>query len=103
MTVPIPKQVSNANVVAYTVIDERHRHTGNCEQIVAGVLMGAALGLAICQYDGETSFYLFGCDENWDVLTDTWHETLADAKEQAEFEYDGISATWNSFDEILEY
>ena len=90
----IPKEVGGASVVLYTPIDERHRHTGNCEQIVAGELMGAAAGLAICQYEGEDSFYLFGCDENWETVTDTWHQTLQEAKEQAEFEYEGVSATW---------
>jgi hypothetical protein len=85
-----------AIVICYTPIDDRHRHTGNCHQIVAGVLQGAVAGLAICQYEGEDSFYLFGCDEKWQSVTDTWHETLEDAKRQAEFEYEGVSATWVS-------
>lgn len=78
----------------YTPIDQRHRHTGNCRQIVAGVLMGAAAGLAICKYEGEDAYYLFGCDEIWETLTDTWHQSIDDAKKQAEFEYAGVSATW---------
>lgn len=80
-----PDEIGGARVVLFTPIDERHRHTGNCRQVVAGELMGPAGGLAICQYEGETSYYLFGCDEGWDTLTDTWHETLEDAKAQAEF------------------
>lgn len=90
----IPKDIGGASVILYTPVDDRHRHTGNCKQIVAGVLMSAAAGLAICRYEGEKSFYLFGCDENWETITDTWHETLEDAKAQAEFEYEGVSATW---------
>jgi hypothetical protein len=50
--------------------------------------------LAICQYAGESSFYLFYCDEDWTVCTDTFHMTLEDAKHQAEYEYDGISRYW---------
>jgi len=38
---------------------------------------------------------LFGCDAEWNSLCDTWHETLEDAKEQAEFEYEGTSNTWS--------
>src|SRR3712207_8289515 len=68
-----PKEIGGARVVLYTPVDERHKHTGNCLQIVAGELMGAAAGLAICQYEGESSFYLFGCDEEWNSVTDTWH------------------------------
>src|SRR5919205_2967015 len=83
----IPKEVGGARVVLYTPIDKRHRHTGNCRQIEAGVLLGAAAGLAICQYAGESHYYLLGCDEDWNTRTDTWHETIEDAKAQAEFEY----------------
>ena len=90
----VPNEIDRARVVLYTPIDERHKHTGNCQQIVAGELMGPAAGLAICQYEGEDSYYLFGCDENWDTVTDTWHETLEEAKAQAEFEYEGVTATW---------
>lgn len=93
-----PEQVGGAKVVLYTKIDERHDHTGNCKQIVAGVLMRAAFGLAICQYEGEENYYLFGCDENWNTLTDTWHETLEEAKEQAEFEYEGTHQTWQNYE-----
>jgi len=50
--------------------------------------------LAICQYEGETAYYLFGCDADWNTVTDTWHETLEGALQQAEFEYEGISRTW---------
>jgi hypothetical protein len=95
----IPTKVGGARVVLYTPIDERHRHTGNCKQIVAGTLMGAAAGLAICRYEGEDCYYLFGCDEDWNTQTDTWHETLGDAKAQAEFEYEGVSATWQKPEE----
>ena len=89
-----PKEIDKARVVLYTFIDERHKHTGNCKQIVAGVLVVAASGLAICQYESDDGFYLFGCDENWNTLMDTWHETLKDAKAQAEFEYEGVNVTW---------
>jgi hypothetical protein len=87
---PSPRE----RVVCYTLIDERHRHTGNTKQIVAGVLLGPAYGLAICQYDGEDCFYLLSCDEHWNSLSDTWHQKLEDAKAQAEFEYEGTMSTW---------
>jgi hypothetical protein len=80
--------------VCYTPIDGSPVPTGNTKQIVGGKLLGPARGLAICQYNGEESFYLFGCDENWVSLSETWHESLEDAKRQAEFEYVGTSSTW---------
>lgn len=55
---------------------------------------GPATGLAICQYDGADAYYLFGCDERWEVVTDTYHLSVEEAKIQAEFEYLGVSETW---------
>ena len=93
---PTPNRINGASVICYSLIDERHRHTGNCRQIVNGVLEGPAAGLAICQFDGDDAFYLFACDADWNSVTDTWHQSLDDAKAQAEFEYEGISRTWQS-------
>jgi len=89
-----PRTIGGAKVIAYTYIDGRHRHTGKTKQIVDGVLLSPESALVICQYEGETSFYLFGCDAQWNSLSDTWHETLEAAKAQAEFEYEGVATTW---------
>ena len=89
-----PKQLGGARLVRWSPIDNRHRPTGNCRHIVLGVLEGVAGGVAIGQYAGETAYYLFGCDAEWNTLTDTWHETLEDALRQAESEYEGVSQTW---------
>ena len=91
---PCPSHIGGAKVICYTPIDERHHPTGNTKQIVNGVVLGPAAGIAICQYEGEEYFYLFGCDEQWNCRSDTWHEELEDAKAQAEFEYQGTSGTW---------
>ena len=91
---PAPAKIGGATVIYYTPIDGRHRHTGACRQVVAGVLQGGAAGLAICRYEGDDCYYLFGCDEKWESVTDTWHETLDDAKREAEFEYEGVTSTW---------
>ena len=80
----------------FTTIDHRHQFTGNCKQIVAGKQMGPMAGLAICQYEGESEFYLFGCDANWKSITDTWHQTIDKAIQQAEFEYQGTKLTWEN-------
>jgi hypothetical protein len=90
----IPSTIGKLRVVCYTPLDSRHRHTGNTTQIVGGVVLGAAAGLAICIDEKSECFFLFGCDEQWTCLSDTWHETLEEAKEQAEFEYEGVSGTW---------
>jgi hypothetical protein len=91
---PVPNEISNATVIHYTILDTRHIPTGKCAHIVTGELINSVAGLAICQYTGEDSYYLFYCDQNWHTLTDTWHATLQDALNQAEFEYEGTKSTW---------
>jgi len=69
----VPKEISGARVILFA--PERN--------------------LAICQYEGDDGFYLFGCDENWNSESDTWHSSLDDAKKQAAFEYEGIEPVWH--------
>ena len=95
---PPPNPLNGALVICYTPLDQRHRQTGSCSQIRNGAVAGPASGLAICQYPDESGYFLFGCDADWDVLSDTWHQTLEDAKHQAEFEYTGVSCTWQQND-----
>ena len=92
----VPNVIDGARVVMHTPIDSRHRPTGNCLQIVDGVATGPASALAICQYDGADGFYLFGCDSDWNTVTDTFHDTVEEAQAQAEFEYEGVSSTWQT-------
>ncbi len=60
------------------------------------ILYSTDPNVAICQYGEEESFYLFGFDENWDSVTDTWHATVEDAKRQAEGEHKGLTSSWQS-------
>ena len=89
-----PDQIGNTQVVCYTRIDTRHSHTGNTRQVINGVVLGPVSGLAICHAEGSESYFLFGCDEEWKSLSDTWHRSISEAKAQAEFEYYGTANTW---------
>ncbi len=91
-----PAERQGARVVRYAILDERCKPTGNCLHRVGGRVAGPAAYLAICQCKGEGSYYLVYCDSAWQVVTDTWHETLEDAERQAELEYDGVSRCWQS-------
>jgi hypothetical protein len=97
--VEAPRMIDGAKVICFTPIDLRHRATGNCRQIIAGVAQGQAAGLAVCQYEGEDGFYLFGCDVDWNCITDTWCPTLDEVLAQAEFEYVEVSKTWRKREE----
>ena len=89
-----PDELDGARLLRWTPIDARHRHTGSCAHVVGGERIGPPAGLAICRYEGEHACYLFSCDARWTVVTDTWHETLEDALDQAASEYDGVESTW---------
>lgn len=89
----VPLFLAGAPVIAYTRLDGRQPPTGGPRHDAGGTLLGPAAGLAICR-DAEGGFYLFGCDADWNTVTDTWHETLDDALHQAEYEYEGVSGTW---------
>jgi hypothetical protein len=85
---------SDQRLICYSPIDDRHDFTRACTQIVGGSVVGAMAGLMICYDGGDDAYFLHGCDENWQTVTDTWHRTLDQAKQQAETEYRGISSTW---------
>jgi hypothetical protein len=86
-----PEIVGGASVVRWVVIDSRP--TSDSQDAVGGV---EASRLAICRHDGEAAFYLFRCDDLWQVGADTWHETLEAAMRQAESEYIGVIGAWRA-------
>jgi len=96
--VEIPKIIGGADVVIYTTIDEKQFFTNDTSVFYSGS-KNAICGLAVCKYNGHDGYYLFGCDKDWSSLTDTWHEKIEDAKEQAESDYIGINETWKSINE----
>ena len=90
----VPKMIGEAKILLAIRIDDKFVHTGNTQQFVDGQLLGPMYGLAICTYDNGESFYLFGCNEAWESITDTFHTTIEEAMDQAEFEYEGTSGHW---------
>ena len=90
----ITNEIGGAKVIYYTKLDGRHTRTNNTEHYVGGQILQDIYGLAICKYDQEEGFYLFYCDHNWSAITDTYHDTVEDAKDQAEFEFTNTSSTW---------
>jgi hypothetical protein len=89
-----PRRIGGATVLLFSPIDGRHRPTGGLEHVGAGVRQGPAARIAICHDEGDDCFYLFGCNERWESITDTWHQSLEEAMQQAEVEYVGVSKTW---------
>ncbi len=91
-----PELLDGARVLAFAVVDAAVVPTGATTHRIESEVLGPAAGLAVARYDGDGQFYLFYCDSDWQVVTDTCHPTLELAREQAEFEYRGVSARWDT-------
>jgi hypothetical protein len=91
-----PELLDGARVLAFALVDESVVSTAGTAHRIGDEVLGPAAGLAIARYDGDAQFYLFYCDSAWQVVTDTCHPSLELAREQAEFEYRGVSARWRS-------
>ena len=96
MPINAPAEIDGSVTVLYTRIDDRHTPTDDSRHYAGGQLTPPPAALAICRYEDADAFYLFGCDESWEVITDSCHLSLDEAKHQAEREYKGVSATWEN-------
>jgi len=90
---PAPSEIDGARVIATAVVGKGVRPTGGTTHTSPDGLIPPANALAIVSV--EAGVYLFYCDQQWQVLADTWHLSVENAKAQAEFEYAGVSKVWN--------
>ncbi len=90
-SVDIKNTFGDCKLLEYIILTKKHKRTGNTKHIVAGKRISNFSLLAICQE--KPGFYLYYCDSNWEVITDSFHFTIEDAKNQASFEYEGIKDT----------
>jgi hypothetical protein len=95
--------VEDATILRVAQIDDDVRATGATShalgaivdgELVAGDTLGPFAGLAIIEQESSSGYLLLYLDESGDPVTDTWHETLEDAIDQAEHEYEGITSKW---------
>ncbi|XVV05960.1 hypothetical protein ACQPW3_11450 [Actinosynnema sp. CA-248983] len=47
-------------------------------------------GLVIAQYEDDPSVYLFYCDDEWGVVSDTCHDSVEAAIAQAQWEFENL-------------
>jgi hypothetical protein len=86
-----PVELDGAHVLQYAAVTERVEATGATRHVVAGVEFVSAAALAIAQYAGDDGFYLFYLNHQDEVVTDTLHDSLQTAFDQAAFEYRGLA------------
>ncbi len=88
------EEIGGAKILEYVTLTSVNKRTDATKHIISGQEQTKFSGLAICQYEGEDGFYLFYCDSDWKDLTDTWHEDIESAKDQASFEFIGLDEKW---------
>jgi len=91
----IPKFIGELEVLLSAEIDSQCKHTKNCIHTFEGKVLGKAKWAVITKPDSTGSCFLFLCYSN-DELTDTSHDSIEGAKEQAEWEYEDISNVWQN-------
>ena len=89
----VPFFLAGLPVVAYAFVDPHHGPAGGAAEFMRGERFVPA-ALAICRDSEGGGYLLFGCDAEWNTVTDTWHESVEDARHQGEHEYPGIGEGW---------
>jgi len=88
----VPAILDGAKVILYTTNDISNNfgcvHYEEHDEVVTG--------LAIAKYDSDESYYLFSCDLQWNVIGDTLHATLEEAKCCAENSFEIKGLTWRT-------
>ena len=54
-------------------------------------------GLAITQYENDSTIYRFSCNENWETIQDAVYESPEEAIKYLPEQYCEFSATWHKY------
>ena len=90
-----PREICEMPVLRFAQVGKEIAATSNTTHTINGCPAGPISALAICDGGGTPqSFYLFSCDGDWNVITDTHHLSIDEALSQASFEYKNIKSAW---------
>ncbi len=89
--------MSTEIILKQAVLTDRHIPTGRTVHRIGGNVVPPPAALQIARYEGDPGFYLFYCSATGEVVTDTYHETLDAALDQAEFEFGIRRSEWSDF------
>ena len=75
--------------------DTALKSTGQVEHFVLGKPIEQVYALQIVSYAGDHGYYLIYLDKNGYEITDTYHNTIESAVEQATFEFKTQHCEWS--------
>lgn len=83
-----PRRMGGAKMICFAILRVHDEVSGTSPHRASSIR-----GLAIAH--APEGYSLFGCDADWQVISDTWHETLDEAKAQAAFEFPSTPLLWS--------
>ncbi|NKE56546.1 hypothetical protein FXN61_06750 [Lentzea sp. PSKA42] len=89
MTQRPPAELDGAEVFSFAPVGAAQKPTGGTVHSVSD-FPDVVRGLALARYSGEKTVYLFYCDEESNVVSDTAHSSVEEAIDQARFEFEGL-------------
>lgn len=90
-----PQELDGAKVIKHTKNDSAERiGVMFFEEKDGSTIEISITGLAIVEFEEENGFYLFMCDQNWEVQDDFLVNTLEEAMEWAEKSFDVSEKEW---------
>jgi hypothetical protein len=91
-----PAQLDGADVLCYASL-AGIEDSGETFHLKEGQKLHRFEKLVIASYSDSEGVYLFYCNDRWESQTDTYHDFVIDAKDQAEFEYPDVTLRWIEF------
>ncbi len=87
--------MSKAKLINFVyLVSPKHKATGRTKHFLGAEQMAEPYQLKIIQYPADSGYYLIYLDKNGNELTDTYHETLQKAFEQAQWEFSVEPREW---------
>lgn len=77
----VPLELDGAKVLFHT--NNKESNDFGCVLYLEDNRKEIVKAFAIARYDGNDRYYQFGCDINWNVICDTLHDSVEEAKSAA--------------------
>lgn len=86
--------MSETTILRQVRLGPKHQPTGKTHHRKGDKELPAPSFLQVVKYAGDPGFYLLYFDENKQELTDTYHESVEGALEQAKWEFSVEPTEW---------
>jgi hypothetical protein len=86
--------MANYKLLWKVILGENHAPTGKTRHYLGAMLAPVPVELRIIKYPEDSGYYLFYCDNSGKEFTDTYHDTVDEAKSQAEWEFNVKPEEW---------